>query len=192
MAKSRKPEQTGSRKTVVLVGMMGAGKTTVGRRLAPILGLPFHDADAEIEDAAGMSVSDLFRLHGEASFREGEARVIRRLLEGPPIVLATGGGAVINADTRALIAKTAVSVWIRADAETIVRRAGRRNTRPLLQTGDPLETVTRLLKEREIYYAAADIHVDSQPGPHHATVDKIVDALKNRSDVFYSTTETIE
>ncbi|MEZ5892846.1 MAG: shikimate kinase [Parvularculaceae bacterium] len=190
MAQSRKYPEISCGKPVVLVGMMGAGKTTVGRRLAPRLGLPFFDADSEIEKAAGMSVSDLFRLHGEASFREGEAKIIRRLLEGPPHVLATGGGAVTNADTRALIAERAISVWIKADPETIVRRAGKRNTRPLLQTGDPGETIRRLLKERESFYAAADIHVDSQPGPHGNTVDKIIDALKNRPELFKAQTET--
>ncbi|HBS30229.1 MAG TPA: shikimate kinase, partial [Parvularcula sp.] len=122
---------------IVLVGMMGAGKTTVGRRLAKALGLAFRDADAEIEKAAGMSVSELFEKHGEASFRQGEAKVIARLLAGAPIVLATGGGALTNAATRALIRDKGVSIWLRADVDTLVRRATRRPTRPLLKNGDP-------------------------------------------------------
>ena len=163
--------------TIVLVGMMGAGKTTVGRRLAPRLGLPFLDADAEIEKASGMSVSDLFQLHGEKSFREGEARVIKRILEGPPHVLATGGGAVTHEATRHLIKEKSVSVWIKAEIDTIVRRATRRGTRPLLKTGDPKETITNLMNARHDFYAAADIHVDSQPGPHINTVNLVVDLL---------------
>jgi len=157
---------------------MGVGKTTVGRRLAQHLGLPFRDADAEIEKAAGMSVSDLFAAHGEQSFREGEAKVIRRLLEGPVHVLATGGGAVVTPETRALIAEKAVAVWIKADIDTLVRRATRRGTRPLLKQGDPRETVARLMKERQEFYAAADIHVESQPGPHAATVTLIIQKLE--------------
>jgi shikimate kinase len=183
MGQSRKHPELECARPVVLVGMMGAGKTTIGRRIAPRLGLPFFDADQEIEKAAGMSVSDLFAAHGEQSFREGEARVIRRLLEGPPHVLATGGGAVTHPETRALIAERAVSIWIKADIDTIVRRATRRNTRPLLQTGDPRETVERLIRQREPYYAAADIHVESQAGPHGATVDLIMEALEKRPDL---------
>lgn len=177
---------------MVLVGMMGAGKTTIGRRIAPRLGLPFFDADQEIEKAAGMSVSDLFATHGEQSFREGEAKVIRRLLEGPPHVLATGGGAVTHPETRTLIARQAVSIWIKADIDTIVRRAARRNTRPLLQTADPRATVERLLKERQDYYAAADIHVETQPGPHGATVDIIMAALENRPDLLAAAQENAQ
>jgi len=163
--------------------MMGVGKTTVGRRLAARLELPFYDADHEIEKAAGMTVSDLFAAHGEQSFREGEARVIKRLLEGPPHVLATGGGAVTNPETRALIAERTVSIWIRAEIDTIVKRASKRNTRPLLQNDDPRETLIRLMKEREPFYASADIHIDSQTGPHANTVDLIVDALCARPDL---------
>lgn len=157
--------------------MMGAGKTTIGRRLAPRLGLPFFDADYEIEKAAGMSVSELFQQHGEESFRTGEARVIKRMLEGPPHVLATGGGALITPETRRRIAEKAVSVWLKADADTIVRRATRRGTRPLLKTGDPRETIIRLLAEREPFYAAANIHIDSQPGPHTNTVNLLIELL---------------
>lgn len=160
-----------------MVGMMGAGKTTVGRRLAPRLGLPFFDADAEIEKAAGMSVSELFQQHGEESFRRGEAQVIKRLLEGPPHVLATGGGALLNDETRARIAENAISIWLRAEMDTILVRATRRSTRPLLKTGNPRETLTRLLTEREPLYATADLHVDSQPGPHINTVNLIIEML---------------
>lgn len=160
-----------------MVGMMGAGKTTVGRRLAPRLGLPFFDADSEIERAAGMSVSELFQQHGEESFRRGEAQIINRLLSGEPHVLATGGGALVNPETRAIIAEKAVSIWLRADMDTIVVRATQRGTRPLLKTGDSRETLTRLLAEREPLYAQADIHIDSQPGPHANTVNLIIDVL---------------
>ena len=180
MAQTRKLSDFRRPKTVVLVGMMGAGKTTIGRRLAPRIGLPFFDADAEIEKAAGMTVSDLFARHGENSFREGEARVIKRLLEGPPQVLATGGGAMMNAETRALVKKHSISVWIKADTDTIVRRATRRGTRPLLKTGNPRETIERLLRERNDQYAEADIHVDTQPGPHINTVNLILEMLEDR------------
>ncbi len=161
--------------------MMGAGKTTVGRRLAPLLDLPFFDADAEIEKAAGMSVSDLFQLHGEESFRDGEVKVIKRLLEGPSHVLATGGGAVIRPETRKLIEENAVSIWIKADIDTVLRRASRRGARPLLKTDDPRRTIERLLEERNNLYAKADIHVESQPGPHANTVSLIVEKLEGVS-----------
>lgn len=192
MGQSRKHPELECARSVVLVGMMGAGKTTVGRRLAPRLGLPFYDADQEIEKASGMSVSDLFAAHGEKSFREGEARVIRRLLEGPPHVLATGGGAITNPETRELIRKRAVSIWIEADLDTIVARATRRNTRPLLQTGDPRETLKRLIEERKPYYEAADIHVESQSGPHGHTVDLIMDALEARPDLLTAVKESAQ
>lgn len=159
--------------------MMGAGKTTVGRRLATALNLPFHDADAEIEEAAGMSVADLFARHGEESFRRGEAQVIGRLLSGPPIVLATGGGALLNEGTRALVRTHAISVWIRADVETLVKRATKRATRPLLKDGDPKEIIARLLEARTPYYAASDITIDSNAGSHARTVATIVEALSS-------------
>ncbi len=183
MGQPRKHPKLECERAVVLVGMMGAGKTTVGRRLAMRLDLPFYDADQEIEKASSMSVSDLFAAHGEKSFREGEARVIRRLLEGPPHVLATGGGAVTHPDTRTLIKERAVSIWIKADLDTIVARATKRNTRPLLQNGDPRGTLERLIEERKPYYEAADIHVESQSGPHSNTVDLIIDALEARPDL---------
>lgn len=192
MGQPRKHPELECARAVVLVGMMGAGKTTVGRRLAPRLGLPFFDADQEIEKAAGMSVSDLFAAHGEQSFREGEAKVIRRLLEGPPHVLATGGGAVTHPETRALIAERAISVWIKADVETVLKRATKRATRPLLQNSDPRETLERLSEERKKYYAAADIHVESQPGPHSHTVDLIMEALKNRPGLLTAVKENAQ
>ena len=157
--------------------MMGVGKTTIGRRLAPRLGLEFKDADDEIEKAAQMTIAELFGRHGEESFRQGEAQVIERLLSGPPIVLATGGGALKTETTRRLIKEKALSIWLRADLDTIVERATRRPTRPLLRHGDPRETLKKLLAERTPYYAAADIIVDGKSGPHARTVDAIVDAI---------------
>ena len=183
MAQSRKHPELECARTVTLIGMMGAGKTTVGRRLAARLELPFFDADQEIEKAAGMSVADLFATHGEESFRDGEAKVIRRLLEGPVHVLATGGGAITNPETRALIRERSVSVWIKVDVETVLARAGRRSTRPLLQTDDPRETVKKLIEDRKAYYEAADIHVESQSGPHGQTAELIIQALKARPDL---------
>jgi len=164
---------------IVLVGMMGAGKTTIGRRLAGALALPFYDADAEIEAAAGMSVAELFEKHGEASFRQGEAKVIARMLAGGPIVLATGGGALTSPETRALVRDKAISIWLRADIDTLVKRATRRPTRPLLKKGDPKETISRLLAERTPYYEAATLTVDSQPGAHGRTVTAILAALES-------------
>ncbi|MEM6413282.1 MAG: shikimate kinase [Pseudomonadota bacterium] len=168
-------------KPIVLIGMMGVGKTTVGRRLAPRLNLPFFDADEEIEKAAGMSVSELFASHGEASFRKGEAKVIKRLLDGAPIVLATGGGALTNAQTRSLIQERAVSIWLQADVDVIMKRVSRRPTRPLLNTENPRATVEKLLKDRELYYQAATITIDSQAGPHTTTVSAIINALRDHA-----------
>ncbi|GJL91516.1 MAG: hypothetical protein DHS20C04_11750 [Hyphococcus sp.] len=136
-----------------------------------------------------MTVADLFAAHGEQSFREGEARVIKRLLEGDPHVLATGGGAVINAETRSLIRDLAVSIWIKADLDTIVRRATRRGTRPLLKSGDPKATISQLMSERESFYASSDIHIDSQPGPHSNTVDLIIEELTSRPDLLMGNKE---
>jgi shikimate kinase len=169
-------------KTVVLIGLMGAGKTCIGRRLAKALHLPFIDADAEIEAAAGCSIEDIFAQHGEAAFRDGERRVIARLLSSPVHVLATGGGAILDPQTRQLIRDKAVSVWIRADLDLLHKRTSRRDNRPLLKTGDPREILARLLAEREPIYATADITVDSEDGPPDATVRKILRALDSLFD----------
>ena len=164
-------------RSVVLVGMMGAGKSSIGRRLAARLGIPFVDADIEIEKAAGMSIAEIFAAHGEPYFRAGETRVIARLLDGGPQVLATGGGAFMNADTRAAIHAKGVSVWLRATIEVLARRIKRRNDRPLLKDVDPLETLRRLIDERYPIYAQADVTVESRDVPHDAIVDEIVAGL---------------
>jgi len=170
-------QRLGSR-SIVLVGMMGAGKSSIGRRLAARLGVPFVDADTEIEKAAGMSIPDIFARHGEASFRSGEARVIARLLEGGPQVLATGGGAVLNTDTRAAIRQKGVSIWLTAEFEVLMRRISKRKSdRPMLQTADPAETLRRLVKEREPIYAQADITVQSRDVSHESIVADIMAAL---------------
>jgi shikimate kinase len=165
------------KRSVVLVGMMGAGKSTVGRRLSGRLGLPFLDADIEIEAAAGMSISDIFETHGEPHFRDGEARVIARLLDSGPAVLATGGGAFMREETRGRIRAKAVSIWLKADADIIMRRVKRRADRPLLQTEDPEATVGRLMREREPVYQHADLTIWSRDVPHEKIVDECVDAL---------------
>jgi shikimate kinase len=165
-------------RTIALVGLMGVGKSTVGRRLARRLGLPFADGDEAIEDAAGMTVSDIFASLGEGEFRAGEARVMRRLLEGPRIVLATGGGAMLNLETRALMKRRAVTVWMRADLETVAQRVQRRDTRPLLRGRDPLEALTTLAEARYPVYAEADVVVDVAGGAHAQAVDAIVTALE--------------
>lgn len=167
------------RHSIVLVGMMGAGKSSIGRRLASRLGLPFTDADGEIELAAGMSIPDIFAERGEAEFRSGEARVIGRLLEGGPQVLATGGGAFQNADTRTAIGTKGVSVWLKADFEVLMRRIRRRNDRPMLKTADPAETLRRLIAERYPVYAEADLTIESREVPHGIIVDEILTALRN-------------
>ncbi len=167
-------------RTVVLVGMMGAGKSTVGRRLAARLNVPFVDADTEIETAAGMTIPDIFERHGESEFRAGERRVIARLLEGPPKVLATGGGAYMDETTRAAIREHGVSVWLRADLEVLARRTARRNNRPLLAGGDPRGALERLLVVRNPVYALADLAVDSDDGPHESVVETIIGELGQR------------
>jgi shikimate kinase len=168
------------KRTVVLVGMMGAGKSSVGRRLAAKLDVAFRDADSEIEAAAGCSISDIFDRFGEAGFREGERKVIVRLLDDAPHVLATGGGAFVDSETRARIKGSAVSVWIKAPVEVLLARVSRRDTRPLLRNGNPREILERLLGERAPIYGEADLAVDSEDGPHHASVDRIVAALQSR------------
>jgi shikimate kinase len=165
-------------RSIVLVGMMGVGKSSVGRRLAVRLSIPFVDADSEIEIAAKMTIPEIFARHGEPYFRSGEARVIARLLEGGPQVLATGGGAFMNADTRALIRQKGVSVWLHADLDVLLRRTSkRRSDRPLLQTDDPSETLRALLAEREPVYALADLTVQSRDVPHEAIVADVMTAL---------------
>ena len=167
-------------RTIALVGLMGAGKSSIGRRLAHALDLPFKDADEEVERAAARSIPDIFEELGEAAFRDGERRVIARLLDDPPHVLATGGGAFMNAETRALIGKKAISVWLRADMEVLLRRVARRNDRPLLKDGDPREVLQALAQERNPIYALADIAVDSVETAHQSTVQQILDALRAR------------
>jgi shikimate kinase len=164
----------------VLVGMMGAGKSTIGRRLAARLRLPFLDADIEIEAAAGMSIPDIFETHGEPHFRDGEARVIARLLDGGPAVIATGGGAFMREETRNRIRDKAVSLWLKADVDVIMRRVKRRADRPLLQTEDPTATVSRLLEAREPLYRTADLTIASRDVPHDRIVDECIDALRAR------------
>ena len=165
-------------KSIVLVGMMGAGKTAVGKKLAKRLDIPFLDADHEIEAAADATVSEIFARHGEAAFRDGERRVIARLLEGPRAVIATGGGAFMNAETRAQVKAQGVSVWLRAGLETLVKRTARRDTRPLLRDGNPREILERLMAERHPVYAEADIVIDTTDGPTEQTVDAVSKGLK--------------
>jgi shikimate kinase len=167
-------------RSVVLVGMMGAGKSTIGRRLALRLRLPFLDADTEIEAAAGMSIPDIFESHGEPHFRDGEARVIARLLDNGPSVLATGGGAFLREETRSRIHRQAVSIWLKADADIIMRRVKRRADRPLLRTADPAGTVERLIGEREPFYRHADLTIWSRDVPHEKIVDECIEALHAR------------
>jgi len=169
------------RRTVALVGMMGAGKSSVGRRLANRLHVDFRDADSEIEAAAGCPIPEIFNRYGEQAFRDGERRVIDRLLSEPPHVLATGGGAFAQPATRESLKQSAVTVWIKVPVAVLLERVKRRDHRPLLRTGDPQETLERLLREREPIYAGADITVESDDGPHANTVGKIVSALKARN-----------
>jgi shikimate kinase len=170
-------------RSIVLIGMPGSGKSSIGRRLAQHLGLEFVDADQEIETAAGMSIADIFSQHGEPYFRAGEARVIARLLDKGPQVIATGGGSFVNPDTRALIRARALSVWLKAEVDLLLRRVKRKNDRPLLRAADPEAVLKRLLAEREATYAEADITVTSLDVPHEAVVEAAVKALAdNLSD----------
>lgn len=157
---------------------MGAGKSSIGRRLAVRLKIDFTDADAEIEAAAGCSIADYFERFGEAAFREGERRVIARLINQGPQVLATGGGAFIDSRTRQLLGEKSTTVWLRADLDLLVKRCARRNNRPLLRDGDPREILNTLMEERYPIYEQADITVESDDSPHAETVDKILDALR--------------
>lgn len=168
-------------RTIVLVGMMGAGKTAVGRRLAAELGWPFADADQEIEAAAGTTIANIFAELGEAAFRRSERQVIARLLEADRCVVALGGGAFMDPDTRALVRARAISVWLRADVDTLARRTARRTDRPLLRAGDPRATLATLLEQRTPVYAEADIIVESSRGSVRAVVRRILERLAGRS-----------
>lgn len=165
-------------RTIALVGLMGAGKSTVGRRLATKLGRPFIDSDDEIEKAAGLSVADIFALHGEEEFRRVEHKVLERLLSEPPQVLATGGGAYLNPHTREMMRKNAVTVWLNADLETLWKRVSRRNHRPLLRRPDAKQVLASLFDERRPIYELADLTVHSVDGPHSKTVTSIIKALE--------------
>lgn len=168
-------------KTIVLVGLMGAGKSCIGKRLAANLGLPFVDADREIEAAAGgCSISDIFALHGEKVFRDGERRVIQRLLGNPVHVLATGGGAFMDPSTRALVKERGLSIWLKAELEQLLKRVGRRNDRPLLRDVDPRQKLSELIEARYPTYAEADLTVDSADGPPDVTVQRVLRALETR------------
>jgi shikimate kinase len=162
---------------VVLIGLMGVGKSSVGKRLARKLNIPFIDADDAIEEAAGCSIAEIFKRYGEAEFRAGEQRVIKRLLEAGPHILATGGGAVVDPQTRSRILEKGLAVWLHADIDILVERTAKRDTRPLLKNGDPYQTLSQLLEARNAYYAQAPLHVQSARGPHETTVDAILAAL---------------
>jgi shikimate kinase len=165
------------KRALVMVGMMGAGKSSIGRRLAGRLGLPFVDADSEIELAANASITEIFDRHGEDYFRDGERRVIKRLLDGQPKVLATGGGAFIQDETRQAIRENGVSIWLQADRELLLSRVKRRSNRPLLRNGEPGEIIDRLINQRDPIYAQADIHVRSRDVAHEDVVEDILAAL---------------
>jgi shikimate kinase len=164
-------------RTIVLVGLMGAGKTNIGRRLAARLNLPFFDSDTEIETAAGETIEEIFRNRGEAAFRDGERRVISRLLAQPTHVLATGGGAFMDPATRAIITRSGVSIWLRADLDVLLARVSRRNNRPLLQERDPRAVLAELIERRHPVYAEADLTIDSGEGPPEQTVTRTIAAL---------------
>ncbi len=166
--------------TLSLVGLMGAGKSSIGRRLASSLGLPFYDADNEIEKAAGHSIPEIFEKHGEAFFRDGERRVVNRLLDEGPMVLATGGGAFMDDETRAAIKTKSISIWIKADLELLLKRTSKRNNRPLLRTGDPRIILSDLMEKRYPRYDEADITIESIDGPHERTLTVLLKALTER------------
>lgn len=171
---------TANAKTLVLVGLMGAGKSSVGRRLAKHLGLRFIDADDEIEKAAGLSIEDIFELYGEEEFRAGERRVILRILSESPCVLATGGGAFMDKEIRDAIGNSAVSIWLKAELKTLLERTSRRGGRPLLKNGDPAQILEKLTKERYPVYATADITIESGDNTLDEMVAKIDAALKEK------------
>jgi shikimate kinase len=176
------PQAGWRQRPLVLIGLMGVGKSTVGRRLAKRLGWDFVDSDSEIESAAGCSVSDIFAIHGEPIFRDLEQRVIQRLLSaGTPIVLATGGGAWMQPTVREIIKLQATSVWLRAELDILVERVSRRDYRPLLARGDKRDILARLMEERYPVYGEADLTVDSNQGPHERVVGAVIDALEGKS-----------
>lgn len=170
-------------RSIVMVGLMGCGKSSIGRRLAVTLGLPFIDADDEIERAALKSIPEIFADHGEAYFREGERKVIKRLLGSGPQVLATGGGAFMNAETRAAVKADGISVWLRADLDVLMRRVAKRDNRPLLKADDPVAVMKSLMDQRYPVYAEADITVDSRDTTHEVIVGEIIAALIARADL---------
>lgn len=171
------PGRAALQRTIALVGMMGCGKTTVGRKLAESLSAPFVDSDEEIEKAAGLTVQEIFDRHGEAEFRRGERRVIERLLKGPPIVLATGGGAFMDAETRAALKEHATTVWLRAELDVMWRRVSRKGTRPLLKRDNPKQVLTELLEQRSPTYALADVTVESGDGPAGDAAGAVLEKL---------------
>jgi shikimate kinase len=175
-------------RTLAMVGMMGAGKSSVGRRLAARLGMPFVDADTEIEKAANASISDIFERHGETYFRDGERRVIQRLLDGQPKVLATGGGAFVNPETRAAIKAGAISIWLKADRNVLMSRVKRRSNRPLLKSADLDTVLDRLIEDRSPYYAEATIHVQSRDVAHDVVINDILKLL----DAYLDDETTVE
>lgn len=181
------PQQTDTKhaawrsRPVVLVGLMGVGKSTIGRRLAKKIGWNFVDSDEEIESAAGCSVADIFSMHGETIFRDLERKVIGRLVNGPPLIIATGGGAWMQESVRADIKQHATSVWLRADLDVLIERVGKRNTRPLLANGDKRAIMAKLMDERYPMYATADLVVDSNHGPHEHVVDMVIKALEGEN-----------
>lgn len=179
-------------RSIVLVGMMGAGKSSVGRRLAARLGIPFVDADTEIELAAGMTIPDIFATRGEPEFRAGEARVIARLLDSGPQVLATGGGAFVNSDIRAAIGAKGISIWLKAEFDVLMRRIKRRHDRPLLKTDDPAATLQQLMEIRDPIYATADLTVQSREVMHDKIVEEIIVALMTHLDAGKTTSDRSE
>lgn len=171
------------RRHVVFVGLMGAGKSAIGRRVAARIGARFVDSDTEIEKAAGMKISDIFAVHGEQEFRDGERRVIARLLAEEPMVLATGGGAYIDDETRAALGRDATTIWMRAELGVLVKRCAKRGHRPLLKTGNPRTILSNLMDARYPVYAQSDVIVDSRDEPHEVAVRHIVDTLRQRGDL---------
>ncbi len=178
MQRNSKPKGLGPTMPIVLVGMMGVGKSTVGRRLAARISLPFVDADEEIEKAAGMTIAEMFERYGEGHFRDGERRVIARLMDGAPKVIATGGGAFVQEDTRATILEQAITIWLDADIDVLVDRVSRREGRPLLKDRDARAVLSGLAEIRNPLYALAPIHIRSVAAPHDITVDSIMKALE--------------